>query len=156
MALECGKTIEVINEVDLDWLDLRNFEKEDEVVVVDFETLLEDYDRIKKSLPESPQKIRKYEANKVKPIVTDTAKEITTITLDDEDVVDKQDEYICHTSSQNFSGGGGPGGPRTKMKKSSENFWRAKNGVPKFFACVELFFLWRHCKPLKTVKFLKN
>ena len=95
MALECGKTIEVINEVDLDWLDLRNFEKEDEVVVVDFETLLEDYDRIKKSLPESPQKIRKYEANKVKPInITDTAKEITTITLDDEDVVDKQDEYV--------------------------------------------------------------
>ena len=93
MALECGKTIEVINEVDLDWLDLRNFEKEDEVVVVDFETLLEDYDKIKKSIPDSPEKIRKYEANKVNHIVKDPPKEIPTITLDDEDVIDKQDEY---------------------------------------------------------------
>ena len=48
------------------------------------------------------------------------------------------------------------------MKKSSENFWRAKKGVPKFFACGGLFFVVealktvkKPLKPLKTVNFSK-
>ena len=40
------------------------------------------------------------------------------------------------------------GGPRTKMKKSSENFWRAsgaqKKGFPNFSPAPGFFSLWRH------------
>ena len=43
---------------------------------------------------------------------------------------------------------GGRGGPRTKMKKSSENFWRAsgaqKKGYPNFSPAAPFFSLWRH------------
>ena len=37
-------------------------------------------------------------------------------------------------------------GPRTKMKKSSENFWRAaqKKGFPNFSPAPGFFSLWRH------------
>ena len=38
-----------------------------------------------------------------------------------------------------FSFGGGGGGPRTKMKKSSGNFWRAKKGFPNFSPAAAFF-----------------
>ena len=61
-----------------------------------------------------------------------------------------------HTLSPNFF----LGSPRTKMKNWSENFWRAyraqNNGFPNFSPALGCFSLWRHCKPLKIVNFLKT
>ena len=52
------------------------------------------------------------------------------------------------------------GGPRTKMKKSSENFWRAsgaqKKGFPNFSPAAAFFRYRGTEKPLKIVKFSKN